>query len=143
MFPILQKVVDVVKPISPLLSKVSDEAILAAIVSIFVVVIFNIIFFNTHHQPVAITYDWQDFPLIDKEEISHDVRRFRFALPSKKHIMGIPIGQHVSLKYDSSSDGEVLRSYTPTSSNDDNGFMDLVIKVYRPNDKFPKGKLTF
>jgi cytochrome-b5 reductase len=28
------------------------------------------------------------FPLIEKEKISHDTRRFRFALPSENHILG-------------------------------------------------------
>ena len=28
------------------------------------------------------------FPLIEKEEINHDTRRFRFALPSENHILG-------------------------------------------------------
>lgn len=27
-------------------------------------------------------------PLIEKEEISHDTRRFRFGLPSKEHVLG-------------------------------------------------------
>lgn len=27
-------------------------------------------------------------PLIEKEEISHDTRRFRFGLPSKQHVLG-------------------------------------------------------
>lgn len=141
-FPVLQKVIHGIRPLSPFLSNVSDEAILAAIISVVVVIIFNFILLSKKRQPVAITDDWQDFPLIDKEEISHDVRRFRFALPSKEHIMGIPIGQHVSLKF-VGSEGEVQRSYTPTSSNDDKGFMDLVVKVYRPNDRFPKGKVIF
>ncbi|XP_015705610.1 NADH-cytochrome b5 reductase 3-like [Coturnix japonica] len=30
--------------------------------------------------------------LIDKEEVSHDTRRFRFALPSTDHVLGLPIG---------------------------------------------------
>ena len=142
MFPVLQKVIHGIRPLSPFLSNVSDEAILAAIISVFVVIIFNFILLSKKRQPVAITDDWQDFPLIDKEEISHDVRRFRFALPSKEHIMGIPIGQHVNLKF-VGSEGEVQRSYTPTSSNDYKGFMDLVVKVYRPNDRFPRGKVKF
>lgn len=29
-----------------------------------------------------------NLPLIEKEEISHDTRRFRFGLPSKKHVLG-------------------------------------------------------
>ena len=141
-FPILLRVVNTIRPLAPFLSNVSDEAILSAIVAVVAVIIFNLLFSQIKkRQPVAISDDWQDFPLVEKEEISHDVRRFRFGLPSNEHIMGIPIGQHVSVKF-VGSDGEQLRSYTPTSSNDDKGFMDLVLKVYRPNDKFPKGKFT-
>ncbi|GFR58268.1 NADH-cytochrome b5 reductase [Elysia marginata] len=29
--------------------------------------------------------------LIDKEKLSHDTRRFRFALPSTEHILGLPV----------------------------------------------------
>lgn len=32
--------------------------------------------------------------LIDKEVISHDTRRFRFALPSPEHILGLPVGEY-------------------------------------------------
>nr|XP_019962756.1 PREDICTED: NADH-cytochrome b5 reductase 3-like [Paralichthys olivaceus] len=31
--------------------------------------------------------------LLDKQIISHDTRKFRFALPSPEHILGLPIGQ--------------------------------------------------
>ena len=31
--------------------------------------------------------------LIDKIEVSHDTRRFRFELPSKLHVLGLPTGQ--------------------------------------------------
>jgi len=31
------------------------------------------------------------------QELSHNVRRFRFALQSDKHIFGLPVGQHVFL----------------------------------------------
>ncbi|KAJ9578056.1 hypothetical protein L9F63_025080, partial [Diploptera punctata] len=79
-------------------------------------------------------------PLIEKEKISHDTRRFRFGLPSEKHILGLPVGQHIHLsaKID---DQIVIRSYTPVSSDDDKGYMDLVIKVYFKNvhPKFPEG----
>lgn len=78
--------------------------------------------------------------LIEKEEISHDTRRFRFALPTKQHILGLPIGQHVNL-ITKTNDELVIRSYTPVSSDDDHGFVDLVIKVYKRNvhPKFPNG----
>ena len=35
--------------------------------------------------------------LIDKKELSRDTRRFRFALPSERHKLGLPVGQHVYL----------------------------------------------
>ena len=67
--------------------------------------------------------------LIDKKIVSHDTRRFRFALPSDKHILGLPVGQHIYLT--TRVDGQlVVRPYTPTSSDEDKGYMDLVIKVY-------------
>ncbi|GJQ74887.1 hypothetical protein Trydic_g21723 [Trypoxylus dichotomus] len=71
-------------------------------------------------------------PLIEKEEISHDTRRFRFGLPTKDHILGLPIGQHIQLSA-KINDELVIRSYTPVSSDDDRGFVDLVVKVYFKN----------
>ncbi|CAI9740535.1 NADH-cytochrome b5 reductase 3-like isoform X2 [Octopus vulgaris] len=78
--------------------------------------------------------------LVDREEISHDTRRFRFALTSPEHILGLPVGQHIYLS--ATINGElVVRPYTPVSSDDDKGYMDLVIKVYKKgiHPKFPNG----
>uniref|UniRef100_A0A1B6GUP1 NADH-cytochrome b5 reductase n=4 Tax=Proconiini TaxID=565685 RepID=A0A1B6GUP1_9HEMI len=72
--------------------------------------------------------------------ISHDTKKFRFALPSENHILGLPIGQHIFLS--ATIDNEpVIRSYTPVTSDDDVGYMDLVIKVYLKDvhPKFPAG----
>ncbi|CAH1787559.1 unnamed protein product [Owenia fusiformis] len=82
--------------------------------------------------------------LIDREVISHDTRRFRFALPSVNHILGLPVGQHIYLT--ARVDGQlVIRPYTPVTSDDDVGYMDLVVKVYFKDvhPKFPAGgKMT-
>ncbi|XP_023944320.1 NADH-cytochrome b5 reductase 3 isoform X2 [Bicyclus anynana] len=79
-------------------------------------------------------------PLIEREEISHDTRRFRFGLPTPEHVLGLPIGQHIhlSVKID---DDLVIRAYTPVSSDEEKGYVDLVIKVYFRNvhPKFPEG----
>ncbi len=66
--------------------------------------------------------------------------RFRFALPSKDHVLGLPVGQHIYLSAKIGG-SLVVRPYTPTSSDDDQGYMDLVIKVYFRNvhPKFPDG----
>ena len=85
--------------------------------------------------------DFQEFPLIRKEILSHDTRRFTFGLPSKQYVLGLPIGQHVSLKFtDAKTNKPVIRSYTPVESAP--GEVSLCIKVYRPAPpKFPAGGL--
>ncbi|CAD5230720.1 unnamed protein product [Bursaphelenchus xylophilus] len=78
--------------------------------------------------------------LIEKRELSHDTRAFRFALPTENHVLGLPVGQHVYLS--ARVDGKlVVRPYTPTSSDDDQGFVEFVIKVYFKDQhpKFPEG----
>lgn len=82
--------------------------------------------------------------LIEKIELSHDTRLFRFALPSDQHCLGLPIGQHIYLS--ARINGSlVVRPYTPTTSDEDMGHMDLVVKIYPANvhPKFPEGgKMT-
>uniref|UniRef100_A0A672JDN3 NADH-cytochrome b5 reductase n=1 Tax=Salarias fasciatus TaxID=181472 RepID=A0A672JDN3_SALFA len=78
--------------------------------------------------------------LIDKQIVSHDTRKFRFALPSPEHVLGLPIGQHIYLS--AKVDGKlVVRPYTPVSSDDDSGYVDLVVKIYFKDvhPKFPEG----
>jgi NAD(P)H-flavin reductase len=54
---------------------------------------------------------------------------YRFALPRSIDILGLPIGQHISLA--APIDGkEILRSYTPISSDNSPGYFDLLIKSY-------------
>ncbi|XP_033882887.1 NADH-cytochrome b5 reductase 3-like isoform X2 [Acipenser ruthenus] len=72
--------------------------------------------------------------------ISHNTRRFRFALKSPDHVLGLPIGQHIYLSARINGD-LVERPYTPVSSDDDKGYVDLVVKIYYKNvhPKFPDG----
>lgn len=73
--------------------------------------------------------EFKEFPLIEKAVISHNSARYRFGLPRPTDILGLPIGQHISIA--ANIDGkEIVRSYTPTSSDEDKGFFDLVIKTY-------------
>ncbi|TFJ88425.1 hypothetical protein NSK_000774 [Nannochloropsis salina CCMP1776] len=92
--------------------------------------------------PVALNPDnYLPFKLVEREELTHNTRRFRFALQSSQHVLGLPVGQHVSLKYTDSEGKDVTRSYTPISSDDDLGYVDFAIKVYFANThpKFPEG----
>jgi cytochrome-b5 reductase len=54
---------------------------------------------------------------------------YRFALPRSIDILGLPIGQHISLS--ANIDGkDVVRSYTPISSDETPGYFDLMVKSY-------------
>lgn len=80
--------------------------------------------------------------LVEKTSLSHDVRRFRFALPSKDQVMGLPVGKHIFLC--ATIDGKpCMRAYTPTSAVEEVGHFDLVVKVYfrDVHPKFPRGGL--
>lgn len=53
---------------------------------------------------------------------------YRFALPHPQDVLGLPIGQHISVSAEINGK-DIMRSYTPTSSDDDLGHFDLLIKV--------------
>ncbi|KAK9903477.1 hypothetical protein WJX75_006549 [Coccomyxa subellipsoidea] len=80
------------------------------------------------------------FELVEKIELSHNTRLFRFALQSPRHRLGLPIGQHMFF-YAKEKGELVMRAYTPTSSDDDLGHFDLVVKVYfgGQHKDFPEG----
>jgi len=80
---------------------------------------------------------FQEFPLVQITKTSHNVAIYRFALPRPTDILGLPIGQHMSLAATPKGAGkEVVRSYTPISSDEDNGYFDLMIKAY------PQGNIS-
>jgi cytochrome-b5 reductase len=81
-------------------------------------------------HPLALQDPQTKYPLklVEKKILSHDTRLFRFELPSKNHVLGLPTGQHIHLSA-KVNDQLVVRPYTPVSSDDDLGYMDLVIKV--------------
>ncbi|KAI9107125.1 hypothetical protein K1719_022653 [Acacia pycnantha] len=80
--------------------------------------------------------------LVSKTSISHDVRLFRFGLPSDDQIMGLPVGKHIFVCA-TIEDKLCMRAYTPTSSVDVVGYFDLVVKIYfrGVHPKFPNGGL--
>ncbi|GKT46648.1 NADH-cytochrome b5 reductase 1 [Colletotrichum spaethianum] len=77
---------------------------------------------------------FQEFELKEKTIISHNVAIYRFKLPSEKSILGLPIGQHISIGANCPQpDGttkEIVRSYTPISGDHQPGYFDLLIKSY-------------
>jgi cytochrome-b5 reductase len=73
--------------------------------------------------------------LIEKQTITHNTKRFRFALPAGGKL-GLPIGQHISFSFTDADGKMVMRSYTPVTGDEATGFVDFVIKVY------PQGKMS-
>nr|AAO27755.1 reductase [Fusarium sporotrichioides] len=82
-------------------------------------------------DPVA----YSPLPLVEKTQITPNVLRLTISLPTTSTVLGLPIGQHVTIKADVLGK-TVARSNTPVSNNSDLGILELVIKVY------PDGKLT-
>ncbi|KAJ4863427.1 oxidoreductase molybdopterin binding domain-containing protein [Trichoderma breve] len=96
---------------------------------------------------------WKNVLLVQKREVSHDSRIFRFALPHEDQPLGLPVGQHVYLrikKFDKTTGKTeiVQRAYTPYSGSTQRGFIDLLIKVYFPSNElsqkspFAGGQMT-
>jgi len=72
-------------------------------------------------------------PLLYSHQCNTNTNSYRFALPRPQDILGLPIGQHISLAADLTVDGQkkqILRSYTPISSDETPGHFDLLIKSY-------------
>lgn len=102
-----------------------------------------ILFFISQDEESALDpKDFKPFKLIEKQNISHDTRRFTFALQTPTTKLGLPIGQHISLKFVDPKTGKgVQRSYTPTTGDETLGKVSFVIKVYKAgvHPKFPEG----
>jgi len=72
-------------------------------------------------------------------DVNYNSKVFRFCLPDEEPV-GLPIGQHVQLE--ASIGGKLIkRSYTPVSDENDEGFIDILIKVYPPTKEHPRGGL--
>ncbi|KAF2464332.1 ferredoxin reductase-like protein [Lindgomyces ingoldianus] len=87
--------------------------------------------FNNTSRKVLRPNDFQQFELKEKTILSHNTAIYRFKLPRAHDILGLPIGQHISLAATiAGQPKEVVRSYTPISSDEDKGYFDLLIKSY-------------
>jgi len=79
----------------------------------------------------------QPVKLIAKETLSHDVRKFRFELPPNT-ALGLQAGRHI-IASTNKPNGVVARNYSPVSAEEAEGYFELNVKIYLPNEKFPQG----
>ena len=90
---------------------------------------------QTESTPFLNPQTYQPLPLTHKETLAPGVLRLVFALPTPTTTLGLPTGQHVSIRA-TVDDKAVTRSYTPVSSDGDKGVLELVVRCY------PDGLLT-
>ncbi|XP_058755749.1 NADH--cytochrome b5 reductase 1-like [Vicia villosa] len=80
--------------------------------------------------------NFQEFKLVKRTQLSHNVAKFRFELPDSSSVLGLPIGQHISCRGKDSLGEEVIKPYTPTTLDTDIGYFELVVKMY------PQGRMS-
>lgn len=96
--------------------------------------------------------------IIDIVDVSPDTKRFRLSLGAPRTILGLPVGKQIMLFAPNADSAlktgtwngepdpdkqraEIDRRYTPITCNETPGYVDLVVKVYRPGTvKMPDGK---
>ncbi|RKF77896.1 NADH-cytochrome b5 reductase 2 [Golovinomyces cichoracearum] len=67
------------------------------------------------------------------ETINHNTKKLRFALPEKDQVSGLQTASCLLTKYKGPEmEKAVIRPYTPTSDEDEKGYLDLLVKKY-PN----------
>jgi cytochrome-b5 reductase len=89
------------------------------------------LYFINRKKTVLVLDKWLKFKCVKKDQVSHNVVKLRFALPTPTSVLGLPIGQHISCMGFDSEGVEVVRPYTPTTLDTDVGYFDLVVKVYK------------
>lgn len=125
-----------------------------------VAVVAAFVYFIKNRSPKILLTGAQDRKrtmIMDVHEINHDTKRFRLSTGGKTAILGLPTGKHFKIyapnpqgclstgKWNGKDDPdkgakEITRSYTPVTGNETVGYVDLIIKVYRPGVvKMPDG----
>lgn len=117
-----------------------------------------ILYFWPRAPKVFLTKARKRAKILEVIEESHDVKRFRLSLGGKNTKLGLPIGKHIVLyspnptsclassKWNGREDQdkghpEIDRKYTPITGDETLGYVDLVVKIYRPGTvTMPDGK---
>jgi len=117
-----------------------DAVQISLLVTMFAIVVATIVLMRKNKTAMNPT-EFQPFKLIKKEVLSHDSGKFTFALQTPQTRLGLPIGQHIVLRFIDKDGRNQQRSYTPVTGDETLGSVDFVIKVYKAgvHPKFPQG----
>lgn len=115
---------------------------LIIIAGVIIVIAIAILLLKNKSAPIALSAtEFRKFKLIDKISISHDTRKFTFELQTEDTKLGLPIGQHATLRFADGNGRNHQRSYTPVTGDEVLGKVSFVVKIYKANEhpKFPEG----
>lgn len=136
----------------------ADAGRVALPVAVFTVAVSLLLYFWPRPPKVFLTKQRKRAKIIDVKELTHDTKRFRLSLGSKDTILGLPTGKHIIIhspnpescltsgtwngKPDPDRGNlEIDRRYTPVTGDEQPGFVDVVMKIYRPGIvRMPDGK---
>jgi len=141
------------------IAQLSSPPVFAGLTAVLAVVLYMLLGGKSKKPsgPKFLNKKRQQLVLGERVELSHDTVRLSFKLPKSAPVLGLPIGKHFKIfaptpkgkepgKWNSREDDEqeqpeIERKYTPTTSDDTIGHVDLVIKVYKGGviDRFPDG----
>lgn len=77
----------------------------------------------------TLTDTYAPFELIARTAVSQNTFIYRFALPKDDSLLGLPLGQHISLC--ATIDGKMVRRpYTPITPSCTRGYFELLVKTY-------------
>ncbi|KAM5550449.1 hypothetical protein ABKV19_027552 [Rosa sericea] len=114
-----------------------DPQILVGVSVAFVVIVVAAFLFSSKKPKGCLDpQNFKDFKLVKRTQLSHNVAKFKFELPTSTSILGLPIGQHISCRGKDGQGEEVIKPYTPTTLDSDVGYFELVIKMY------PQGRMS-
>jgi cytochrome-b5 reductase len=75
--------------------------------------------------------NFKKFELVEIYPVSHNTKRYRFALEDEDQKLGLNVASCLVVKAPIGENGkDVIRPYTPVSDTEDRGFFDLIIKAY-------------
>ncbi|KAJ5586815.1 uncharacterized protein N7459_002580 [Penicillium hispanicum] len=75
--------------------------------------------------------EWVDLKLAGIEHLSHNTKKLRFEFEDQEAVGGLPVASALLTKFKpEGADKPVIRPYTPTSDEDQPGYLELVIKAY-------------
>ncbi|KAG4305962.1 hypothetical protein PORY_000872 [Pneumocystis oryctolagi] len=74
--------------------------------------------------------EWIDLTLSKIIDFNHNCKIFRFDLPTKDSVSGLHIASALLTKVDRPEMPPIIRPYTPISSEDAKGYLDLLVKKY-------------